>query len=352
MQKNYLMYVGIIVLIVIIAAVFLAYPANKQHYTSTAQQNANASQPGNLTKIRVGWQNTWATEGQLTQILAHTDFLNKNGLNATFYGFSAGGPLNVAALSGDVDVLFTADTPAASLLSETSNWVIIGRLMYNRVAIYVPPDSPIENVSDLRNKTVAMPFATASQVMAFEAEEHAGLNPLTDVHNINLDIAEQAFIVNSTNASKWGTIDALAGFDPTPAIFQEKGLVRTIYVGKAVSVIMMSKSYIAAHPQAPVEFLKSLYEAYSFYRNNTYLANQWFINASGLNITQAALNLSASIEPNLNGTNSSIRLGFVPSDYLVLQNASNFMYTNNMIESDVNMTDNIDLQYLSEAGLR
>ncbi|VVB76872.1 Uncharacterised protein [uncultured archaeon] len=306
----------------------------------------------NLTSIRIGWQSTWATQGQITEVLKHTSVLAKNNLLGNFFGFISGAPLNTAALAGQVDVLFTADVPAATLLSKSDNWVIIGRLMYNRVAIYVPPQSPIENVSALRGKTVAMPFGTAAQIMALEAEESAGLTPGIDVNNINLPINEQAFLVNSSTTAKWGNIDALAGFDPTPAIFQEENLTRYIYTGKVVSVIMMSKSYIAQHPRAPEEFLRAFNAAYVYYQSNVTQANQWFIDDSGLNVIPEALNMSASIEPNLNSSASSIRLGFLPSDYKSMQDMADFMYSNNMISENVNMTGSVNLQYLSQAWLK
>ena len=46
-----------------------------------------------------------------------------------------------------------------------------------------------------------------------------------DVKNINLGIYEQNPLVTDKNAVKWGDIDAMAGFDPVPAVFEEKGLV-------------------------------------------------------------------------------------------------------------------------------
>jgi ABC-type nitrate/sulfonate/bicarbonate transport system substrate-binding protein len=343
--KRYIPYLVLLVVLVGLGALLL-FGFN----TESVQKNTSTA-PQNFTAIRIGWQTTWATQGQLSEVLQHTDILNKNGLNGTFSGFISGAPLNIAALAGQVDVLFTADAPAASLLSKSNNWVIIGRLMYNRVAIYVPPQSPITNVSGLKGKTVGMPFGTASQIMAFEAENAAGLNPQTDVNNVNLGINEQAFLVNSANAVKWGNYDAFAGYDPTPAIFQVENLSRNIYIGKVVSVIMMSKSYIAAHPQAPIEFLKAFNDAYTYYRANTSQANSWFINASGLNVTQGELNLSASIEPNLNAT-SGIRIGFVPSDYQIMQDTANFMYVSNMISTNLNITSNVNLQYIEEAGLK
>ncbi len=66
----------------------------------------------NLTQIRIGWQTPWATQGQLTQVLKHTDILKNNHIVGDFKGFSYGGPLNEAALANEVDVIFTADQPA------------------------------------------------------------------------------------------------------------------------------------------------------------------------------------------------------------------------------------------------
>ena len=59
-----------------------------------------------LQPIRIGWQTTWATQGQLAVILMKTDILKNLGFEPEFVGFSYGGPLNEGALAGEVDVLF------------------------------------------------------------------------------------------------------------------------------------------------------------------------------------------------------------------------------------------------------
>ncbi len=322
----------------------------------TVWSNKLANKPpvqnSKLSTIRIGWQVPWATEGQLTEVLKHTNVLQKNGLKGDFKGFNSGAPLNEAALARGVDVIFTADQPAATLLSKTSDWVIIGRLMYNRVSLYVPLKSPIKNIVDLRGKTVGMPFGAAAQRMALEAEKNAGLDPQKDVNNVNLGIYEQSDLVRDPNVTKWGTMDALAGFDPTPAIFEEKHLVRNLKVGSVVSVIMMSKNYIKSHPNAPTDFLKSFYDAYDFYRTNVSQANAWFIADSKLNVSQEALGIAASVEPNLNvKSKKDIRLGFNNGDYKVLQDAANFIYDQSLIKTKVNMKDHIDLSYLQLASL-
>src|SRR4051812_16900189 len=106
--------------------------------------------PADTGNIRIGWQTPWATQGQLVQVMKHTDVLPTEGLQGTFTGFPFGGPLNEAALAGSVDVLLTADQPAATLLARGGQFTIVGRLMYNRVAIYVPPKSAIRTVGDLK----------------------------------------------------------------------------------------------------------------------------------------------------------------------------------------------------------
>lgn len=310
-------------------------------------------QPPQLTNVRIGWQVPWATQGQLTQILKHTDILQKNGLKGKFIGFNYGPPLNEAALAGEVDVIFTADQPAATLLTKNPKWVIIGRLMYNRVSLYVPPKSPIKTVADLRGKTVGMPFGAAAQRMALKAEKDSGLDPKKDVNNVNLDIYEQSDLVRDPNSTKWSNMDALAGFDPTPAIFEERGLIRILTVGKVVSVIVMSKDYIKINPEAPVKFLKAFHATYDYYRNNRSMADEWFTAESKLTITPKALEIAASIEPNLSVKSASeIRLGFTNDDYNILQEAADFIYDQSLVKTKVIMKDYINLSYLQKASLQ
>lgn len=321
-------------------------------FTGGRFSQQTSQQPPQLLPIRVGWQVPWATQGQLSQILQRTSLLADQGLHGDFIGFNYGGPLNEAALAGEVDVLFTADQPAATLLSRDPHWVIIGRLMYNRVSLYVPPNSPIQTVEDLRGKTVAMPFGAAAQRMALRAEQDAGLDVERDVRNVNLDIYEQSDLVRDPEALRWGEIDALAGFDPTPAIFEEQGLIRTLSVGKVVSVIVMSTDYIEAHPDAPAAFLNAFRGAYDFYRNNTSTADQWFTEASKLDIPEQALHIAASIEPNLSAeSDGNVRLSFTDEDFATLQEAADFLYDQSLIAQPVTMKDHIDLTYLQMAFL-
>lgn len=328
--------------IIVLVLMFIGIIAFKNIKSFTKNDTNNASIP-----IRIGWQIPWATQGQLTQILKHTDILKDNGLEVEFKGFTFGGPLNEAALAGEVDVIFTADQPAATLLSKNQDWTIIGRLMYNRVSLYVPPKSPITAVSDLKGKTVAMPFGAAAQRMVLKKEKEAGLVPGKDVNNINLDIYEQSDLVKNPEAVRWGEIDALGGFDPTPAILEEKGLIRNLAVDKVVSVIVMSNSFIEKRPNAPSRFLQSFYQAYKYYRDHEDQANAWFTKESKLDITPNALDLAASFEPNLKSENE-IRIGFTEEDRQIMQEAADFIFEQGLVKTRINMLQYIDESYLNK----
>lgn len=331
----------------VIALVIGAITIGNKFTQNSSKQNAQ------LTYIRIGWQVPWATQGQLTQILKRTAIMKNNGLKAEFKGFNSGAPLNEAALANGVDVIFTADQPAATLLSKNPNWVIVGRLMYNRVSLYVPPKSLIETVADLKGKTVGMPFGAAAQRMALQAEKDAGLDPEKDVNNVNLDIYEQSDLVRDPDAIKWGIMDALAGFDPTPAMLEEKGLIRNLKIGKVTSVIMMSKDYIKNHTDVPEKFLNSFYEAYDFYRMNIDQADSWFIEESKLKMTSKSLLIASGMEPNLNvKSKNDIRIGFTTEDYNALQDAADFIYNQTLVKQKINMVDYVDLSYLKSANLR
>jgi len=309
--------------------------------------SSNSSQS---SAIRIGWQTTWATQGQIVQTLVHTNALAKNGLNPTFVGVTYGAPLNEAALAGEVDVIFTADQPAATLIAKSDDWVIVGRLMFNRVGLYVPPESPIQTIADLRGKTIAMPFGAAAQREALKVVADAGLNPETDITSVNLDITEQAGVIANGTASSWGDIDAMAGFDPTVAAFEISGQARMLHIGTVTSVIVMSKTYINSHPGAPVQFLSAFIEAVYYYSGHQNQANEWFRNASQLTFSNEVLALAASVEPNLQARSvTDISITFTPELISGMQEAADFIYSQGLIKQPVIMKAHIDQSYAQAA---
>jgi len=309
----------------------------------------SSENPGD-NNIRIGWQVPWATQGQLVQVLKHSDALKVNGLRGDFKGFTYGAPLNEAALAGEVDVIFTADQPAATLLAKNASWTIVARLMYNRVAIYVPPDSDMQTVSDLKGKRIGMPFGAAAQRDAMKAILEAGLDPKNDVTSINLDISEQNNIVQSGSRKKWGEIDALVGFDPTPAIFEYKGVARMLHIGQVVSLVLMSNEYLRKSPNEATRFLKAFIESWYYYATHRAETNEWFRSESRLQVDSQILEVAAAVEPNVQAKSiKDVRVTLSPEDLTVIQEAAKFLYQQGMTRSEVQMAQHYDSRFINNA---
>jgi ABC-type nitrate/sulfonate/bicarbonate transport system substrate-binding protein len=280
-----------------------------------------------LTKVRIGWQVPWATQGQIVQIWKHTDILKKNGLEAEFIGKTYGPMLNEAALGGALDVILTADQPAAALFSKDKGWIGVGRLMYNRTSTYVPPKSPVKTIKDLKGKTVGIPIGAAAERVTLEAFKREGLDP-KDVKIVNLGIQEQGpLVMRGADKTSWDQFDALSGFDPTPAIFEARGLVRVLDVGKVVSMVLMNEEFIAKNKDSAKKVMNALVDAYDYYRQHVQEANAWFMAEAHLqNADQKTCDLAASLEPNLKvKSRKDIRVSFTEDDFKALQSAADFL---------------------------
>jgi sulfonate transport system substrate-binding protein len=290
-----------------------------------------------LQKIRIGWQTTWATQGQLAVILMKTDILEKNGFEPEFIGFSYGGPLNEGALAGAVDVLFTADQPAIALMSRAPDWRVIGRLMYNRVGTFVPPESAVQTPADLRGKTVAIPFGAAAHRETLSAIRAAGLDPEQDVKAVNLGIQELVALVGAgSEAGRWGSIDAGSAWDPAYADLENSGAVRSIASGVVTSVVVMDQDFVATTPDADRRFMTAMREAYGWYRAHAPQANRWFTEESKLPFDVEVLDLAASVEPNLKVSRASeIRVSLSEEDIAGMQRAADFMVEAELLKAPV-----------------
>jgi len=334
----------IILLVIVLVAVSIFFILRQESSDNQSQIDKTES----LTKIRIGWQIPWATQGQIVQILKHTDILKKNGLEAEFIGRTYGPVLNEIALADGIDVVLTADQPAAALFSKNKGWIGIGRLMYNRTLTYVPLKSPIMSIKELKGKTIGIPIGAAAERITIEALKRDGLLPEKDVEIINVGIMEQSPLVvkGGQDASEWGKIDALSGFDPIPAIFQSKELVRVLDIGKVCSLVIMNQDFISSHPDVAKNMMQSIFDAYDYYRQHIEQANQWFIEEAQLkDADNESCDIAASIEPNVWAKErKDIRVIFIDEDYEIMQRGADFLQ--DKLGKKVDMREFVTNQYV------
>lgn len=308
---------------------------------------SGALQATEPVKIRIGWQVPWALQGQLVQVLKHTDILKQNGLEAEFIGRNFGPELNELAMGSEIDVVLTADQPAAQLFSKEKGWIGISRLMYNRTSTYVPLKSPIKTLTDLKGKTIGVPFGAAAERIIKGSLTDAGVNPDSEVKFINLGIQEHAPMVikGGDSALTWDQFDALSGFDPVPAILKGRNLVKEIDVGKVCSMILMNKEFLKKNPNVAASVVSAFRDAYVYYNKNRKQADTWFMEEAKFDVKDsAALAIAISLEPNIKAKNKKdVRMSFTDEDFQIMQKAAIFIKKN--INKDINMKDFVTNEY-------
>lgn len=292
--------------------------------------------------MRIGWQSAWATQGQLAEVLQKTNILSLNNIKGEFKSFSYGAPLSEAALAGELDVVFVGDQPAITLLSKSSDWKIIGRLMDFRVGVVVPQNSKIQSISDLNGKTLGIPFGSSTHRVALQMLKESGIEPDKSIKILNLDIQEQNEIVKAGGQNIWNGVDAFASWDHHIANYEKQNWAKVISSKTALGVVMMSENYIKAHPSAVEDFLASFKIAYYYYSQNQDQANKWFANDAGGKFDIDILNKVASIESNMFAKNlDDIHIEISKDQMKLLQEAAEFALQNKLIKNQVNILNSV-----------
>lgn len=288
--------------------------------------------------IRLGWQLPWATQGQLVMALKQSNIPELAGIDLEYVDFTYGGPLNQAALAGDVDILLTADQPAAVLIARGDKHRIVARMMYNRTCIYVPTGSNVENLTDLNGAHIAGPVGAAAERIAMADLSGMGVN-IDALEHSKLDMGQQAALVRqSEGASSWGTIDALYGFDPLPAAFEEQDLVKMLSCGKVLSLVLASDEMIEERPEELAAFLRAFHAAWALYAEKPDEMNKAFLNESGLEMSQAALEIAAAVEPNRFANDlDDLRLSFTQEDAAIFKTSVQFLMDRGIIDKDLEL---------------
>ncbi len=300
--------------------------------------------PAFAETIRLGWQVPWATQGQLVQALKHSNIPELLDLDIEYVGFAYGGPLNKAALGGGVDVLLTADHPAAVLLSKQRGFKIVARMMYNRVCLYTPTGSAITDLDQLDSARLAGPIGAAAERVALAEVRNAGVD-LSSVSLVQLDMAQQNTLI--VGGSDWQGIDAMFGFDPLPAIWHANGQIEILKCGPVVSIVAASEEMTTERGDGLEDFLTAFHLSWETFRQNPEVLGKLFLEEARLEASLEALDQAASIEPNAKAEDmASLRLTFTEGDLATLNVATRFLQDRGSIPADFAITDHLDTGFI------
>lgn len=288
------------------------------------------SSPSNT--LRIGWQTVWATQGQLALIMQKTDVLNKQGILSKFIPFQYGAPMAEAAVANGLDVAFVGDQPAVSLMARSDNWEPIARLMNFRVALLVPKNSEISDISQLVGKKIGVPIGSSAHREVLEVLLSHNIQS-KDVQFINIDITEQGEILNAISNNQPSDFAAFAAWDPHIEQFHQQNLIKILSESNALGVVMMRKDIIKKDPQIKDKFLAAFKETHWFYTQNREEADTWFADQLGNHIDKKMLFTVANNEPNIKAKKlSEISIKLSDKDIQILHQASEFAYNNKLIQ--------------------
>ena len=229
-------------------------------------------------RIAVGTQDTTincATGGLIIRELKLLEkFLPHDGKykDATYdiqwKNFTSGAPLTNEMVAGKLDFGAMADFPgslngvAFQKAGRRSLFISVlsGSVSGSGNGIVVPLNSPIQSLSELKGKTISVPFASTSHGMLLRAVKALGWDPQTDV-NIITQAPEVA-----GSALQAGKIDAHADFVPFAELFPWRGLARKIYDGSQADAptfhgALVDAAYAEQYPEIVVAYLRAAIEA-------------------------------------------------------------------------------------------
>jgi len=213
----------------------------------------------------------------LEKYLPHDGKYKDVQYDIVWHDFTSGAPINGELLANKLDIGIMADFPsivgaAAFLKANTgvrTHYIasISGGIHGAGNAIVVPIDSPVQSFSELKGKTISVPFASTAHAALLRAIEDQGWDPEKDV-----TIVTQAPEV-AGSALKSGQIDAHADFVPYGELFPFRGIARKIYDGSETGVttthgIQVRSDFAEKYPELVVAYLKATLEANDLFRKD------------------------------------------------------------------------------------
>jgi NitT/TauT family transport system substrate-binding protein len=182
--------------------------------------------------------------------------------------FTSGAPLTNEMVAGKLDIGSMADFPGsfngaafhkAGRKSIFIN-VLSGSIAGSGNGIVVPKASAVQSITELKGKTISVPFASTSHGMLLRAIKAQGWDPEKDVHIVTQapEVAGSALQANK--------IAAHADFVPFAELFPYRGIARKIYDGSQADAPTMHGSLIDAayaekYPEIAIAYARAEIEA-------------------------------------------------------------------------------------------
>ncbi|HEX3347745.1 MAG TPA: aliphatic sulfonate ABC transporter substrate-binding protein [Acetobacteraceae bacterium] len=248
----------------------------------TLGPRAGAAQSALPSEIRIGYQKSGPLLITKQDRLLEKKFGDR-AVAVKWLEFPFGPPLLEALNTGNIDYGATGDTPPIFAQAARAKLLYVaanpGR--GDTQAIVVPPDSPLQNIRDLKGKKVGIAKASSAHDLAVAAVESAGL-AFTDIVPVYLAPADAAV------AFARGAIDAWSIWDPFLAIAEITRNARRLPIDPATasqnSFYLANRDFVGKYPHVVAIINAAVADASSWAKDHREEAAQIFSDATGVDL--------------------------------------------------------------------
>ena len=189
--------------------------------------------------------------------------------------YSSGGPITNQMMANKLNFGVMGDYPlivngAKFQETESLRTLYVAGTGYNLKgsgnAIVVPVKSDVYSIDELKGKDVSVPVGSAAWGMLLKGMQDA------DISADQYGLKNQSPAVGAANIAA-GKIDAHADFCPWSEIMEFRGTGRKIYDGSETGVpylhgVVVREDFAKAHPEVVTAFIKAIYEAGEWIRED------------------------------------------------------------------------------------
>ncbi len=212
--------------IIVVAAALAVSACGTASGTDPATVPASVS-AADLAKVtlKVGDQ-----KGGVKSLLTAANLLQGTPYKVEWATFTSGPPLLEAASAGAIDTGRVGNTPPifAAAAKAKIKVISVSRSNVEREAILVPPDSPLQNVAELKGKTIGVAKGSSAHGQLLNTLHNNGLS----TKDVKLSFLQPA---EAYAAFTQHTIDAWAIWDPYTAQAQIEAHARVLADGRGAS---------------------------------------------------------------------------------------------------------------------
>lgn len=286
---------GIILVLLVVAAVFVSGCATNNENKENASNNTSGAKTGGvqgassaISEIKFGYQ---PSTHQIAYMTADAKGMWKQDLapfgitNIKENSFPTGDPEMQAMMAGDIDVAYVGSAPVITALSQGLDAKIVAPVQINGSSLVLRNELKYESPKDLKGlKLATYPPGTIQDTLLREWLKENGMDPVKDVTIVPMTPGDA---MTAIGAKK---VDAVFLPHPSPTIVEKQGNGRTIVQSGAMEpdhaccVLVVSGKLIREHPDIVEQIVKTHIKATEYNNNNMDEAAQIFSNKTKVDV--------------------------------------------------------------------